>query len=233
MKSYTILVIEDDKDIRESVSILLKNAGYSVLEAANGEDGLAFFPGNIDIAIIDIMLPGISGIEVCRRIRTHSTMPVLFLTARSTDMDKLSGFNAGGDDYLVKPFSFLELTARIRSLLRRSKEYNQFADNETISYQALSLGLHQNSLTVNGEAVELTEKEYQILRLMLRHPGYVFSARELFTKIWKEPFLHSSSNTIMVHIRHLRAKIEKDPQAPKIIKTVWGKGYIIEEEKKG
>jgi len=230
MEKGTVLIIEDDRDIREGIRILLQSEGYQVEEAADGISGLRMLDGRVVIVILDIMMPGLSGIDTCKLIREKSTVPVLFLTAKSSEMDKLQGFGAGGDDYLVKPFSYIELKARVGALIRRHQQYDSHltGENTTVTYKNLQINAEDRSVLRDGEPVELTEKEHLILNLLLKYRGKVFSVENIYTSIWEEPFLYTSANTVMVHIRNLRAKIEENPQKPEIIKTVWGKGYKID-----
>ncbi len=237
MAENQILIIEDDEDIREGIRILLKNEHYEVLGAKNGEEGLSMLSDSIDLVILDIMMPGMSGLRVCEEIRKTSNVPVLFLTAKSLESDKLIGLMAGADDYLTKPFSYSELLGRVKALVRR---YNVYRGHGTLpkepeSGNILKTGgimLHSvyNEVSVNGTEISLTDKEYGILRLMMQHPGRVFSAQNLYEAVWEEPFFYNCNSTVMVHIRKLRTKIETDPQNPKLICTVWGKGYRFEDK---
>lgn len=228
-----ILIIEDDSNIRESVRILLENEGFTVSEASNGSYGLAMLNENIDLVILDVMLPGLSGFKVCEQIRTKSYVPILFLTAKSSEADKVVGFNAGGDDYLIKPFSYIELISRIKALIRRQKQYNSFSSFSTttppqwIKHGAIQICIDKNNVIVNNQKILLTETEYLILLTLASEPKHIFSVQELYEKVWNETFHSDSANTVMVHIRKLRKKIENDPQNPQIILTVWGKGYRI------
>lgn len=228
-----ILMIEDDADIRESVRILLENEGFNVTEAASGSEGLAKLDETTDLVILDVMLPGLSGFKVCEQIRIKSFVPILFLTAKSSEADKVDGFNAGGDDYLVKPFSYVELTSRIKALIRRQHQYNSVQIASTIStpewleHGTIRICLDKNNVTIAGREVLLTETEYMILLTLAKDSKHIFSVQELYEKVWNEEFRSDSSNTVMVHIRKLRKKIENDPQNPQVILTVWGKGYRI------
>lgn len=227
-----ILIIEDDKDIREGIKILLEGEGYFIEEATNGIDGLKKLNDKTNLVILDIMMPGISGLKTCEEIRKISYVPVLFLTAKSKESDKLIGFMAGADDYLVKPFSYTELFARVRALLRRQQIY----DKEPITYSPgqewiekhqLKICVSRNIVFQNGNELNLTEIEYKILLLMMKYPTKTFSLQNLYESIWEQSFISTSANTIMVHIRNLRTKIETNPQKPQIIVTVWGKGYRL------
>lgn len=226
-----ILIIEDDKDIREGVKILLEAEGYSVEEASNGADGLKKLTPNTNLVILDIMMPGISGLKTCEEIRKISYVPILFLTAKSKESDKLIGFMAGADDYLIKPFSYIELFARVRALLRRHQVYDreilQIQKEEWIEIHQIRINSSKNIVFQQGNEIQLTEIEYKILLLLIQYPTKIFSLQNLYESIWEEPFISTSANTIMVHIRNLRTKIEENPQKPKIIQTVWGKGYRL------
>ncbi len=228
----SILIIEDDKDIREGVRILLEGEGFRVEEASNGSEGLEKLSQDTVLVILDIMMPGISGLKTCEEIRKLSYVPVLLLTARSKESDKLVGFMAGADDYLVKPFSYAELLARVKALLRRHQVYDKeafrlSAGEEWIERHSIRISTVQNTVFRQDAELSLTEIEYKILLLLMRYPNKTFTYQNLYESIWEEPFLNASSNTIMVHIRNLRTKIEENPQKPKIIQTVWGKGYRL------
>ena len=217
MEKAEVLVIEDDADIREGVRILLESEGYFVKEAENGEAGLQDLSEITSLVILDIMMPGMSG---------------LFLTAKAQESDKLLGLMAGGDDYLTKPFSYAELLGRVKAQIRRYMNYRglpykQKADEEAEYIRSRGIEIHTrfNEVIVNGKSVELSEIEYHMLLLMMRHKGKIFSAQNLYESIWNEPYFYSCNGTVMVHIRKLRVKIEEDAQNPKYIRTVWGKGY--------
>ena len=233
MDMGTILLIEDDADIREGVRVLLTSEGYSVMEADCGKKGLQLPNETIDLVILDIMMPGMSGIITCEEIRKVSNVPVLFLTAKAQESDKLLGLLVGGDDYLPKPFSYAELLGRVKALLRRYHIYqgkfvpsNQ-SDGEWMEHKGIRILTTSNVVQVDGRDIELSEIEYQILRLLIQYPNKIFTTQNIYESVWNEPFYYSSNNTIMVHIRKLRLKIEEDPQQPKRICTVWGKGYRI------
>lgn len=233
MDMGTILLIEDDADIREGVRVLLTSEGYSVMDADCGKKGLKLLNETIDLVILDIMMPGISGIITCEEIRKVSNVPVLFLTAKAQESDKLLGLIVGGDDYLPKPFSYAELLGRVKALLRRYHIYqgkysppNQ-SDGEWLEHKGIRILTTSNAVQVDGRDIELSEIEYQILLLLIQYPNKIFTTQNIYESVWNEPFYYSSNNTIMVHIRKLRLKIEEDPQQPKRICTVWGKGYRI------
>lgn len=228
----TILIIEDDKDIREGIRILLEGEGFLVDEAPNGMEGIKKLSPETNMVILDIMMPGISGIKVCEKIRQTSYVPILFLTAKSKESDKLIGFMAGADDYLIKPFSYAELFARVKALLRRhqvyDKEVKQTApEDKWLEKHHIRISTSHNMVFLQDSELKLTEIEYKLLLLLMRYPDKIFSIQNLYESIWEEPFMSTSANTIMVHIRNLRTKIEENPQKPKIIQTVWGKGYRL------
>lgn len=230
-----ILIIEDDKDIREGIRIILTSEGYSVDEAENGIEGLKKLNSDTDLVILDVIMPGMSGIKTCEEIRKISNVPVLFLTAKSSDSDKLIGLMAGGDDYVTKPFSFSELLGRVKALLRRYMLYRGKANapveapaDTFIERSGIKIHEHYNQVWMEGEEIDLTEIEYKILYLLMKYPGKIFSARNIYESVWEEDYLCSSNGTVMVHIRKLRLKIEKYPNEPQHIKTLWGKGYRFE-----
>ena len=229
--SATILIVDDDAEIRELLDLLLSGEGYAVRQAENGEAALAMLDAGIDLVILDVMMPGLSGYKTCARIRETSNVPILFLTARGMDTDLTLGFSAGGDDYLSKPFSNAELLSRVKALLRRYHVYGGKAETREdgfFSAHGLRVNGRFNVVFKNGRELALTELEYQMLRLMFEYRGKIFSAENLYESVWGEPYFSVSTNTVMVHIRKLRAKIEDDPQNPQIVKTVWGKGYRVE-----
>ena len=186
-----------------------------------------------DLVILDIMLPGMSGYKVCEEIRKKSVVPILFLTAKSSENDKVLGFARGGDDYLVKPFSYIELLARIKALLRRNTVYNNAStrtgrhSEEWVTHGSIKINTNKNEVFIDEKELTLTETEYQILLLLAGNPGKTYSVQELYESVWDELYRADSANTVMVHIRKLRTKIEKNPQEPQIVLTVWGKGYKI------
>ena len=229
--SATILIVDDDAEIRELLELLLSGEGYAVRQAESGEAALAMLDSGIDLVILDVMMPGLSGYKTCAYMREVSNVPILFLTARSMDTDLTLGFSAGGDDYLAKPFSNAELLSRVKALLRRYHVYGGKEEVQGDGYLAahgLRVNRRFNEVFKDGYEISLTELEYQMLRLMLEHRGKIFSAENLYESVWGEPYFSVSANTVMVHIRKLRAKIEDDPQNPQIVQTVWGKGYRVE-----
>lgn len=225
-----ILIIDDDPDIRLTVCTLLSKEGYKVTEASDGNDGINKLSQSTKLVILDVMMPGKSGYETCQEIRRFSNVPILFLTAKTKENDILLGFHSGADDYLVKPFSFPELSARIDAILRRCEIQPQFEQsvpnqNEWLEFDNLKVNLHTNRVLINNEPVNLTETEYEILLLLMNYPNKIFSIQNIYESIWKEDYFSSYSNSIMVHIRNLRCKIEATPETPKYVITVWGKGY--------
>ncbi len=230
-----ILIVEDDADIREGVRILLEGEGYSVIEAENGRAGLSLLEQDPDLIILDVMMPGMSGLKTCEEIRRTSYVPVLFLTARSQESDKLIGLMAGGDDYLAKPFSYSELLGRVKALVRRWKIYRGKEESEKepcgkyIELAGIRLNEDFNEVRIKGENIEFSDIEYNILRLLMKYPNKVFSAQNLYESVWEEPYFYNCNSTVMVHIRRLRVKIEEDPRNPRRILTVWGKGYRFGE----
>lgn len=228
MTQCKILVVDDNADIRELLEILLTSEGYDVTLASSGEQALQLLHPELDLVILDIMMPGMSGIRVCEAIRKQSNVPVLFLTAKGQEEDISLGLRVGADDYLPKPFSHTQLTARVKSLLRRYRVYQGKGDPEDEAWLVrgpLKISRTYNEVEKNGQPIDLPELEYQMLLLMASHAGHIFSAQNLYESVWNEPYLYSSNDTVMVHIRKLRVKLEDDPQNPKLIQTVWGKGY--------
>ncbi len=231
MNKERVLLVEDDADIREGVRILLESENYIVTEAENGKRGLELLDESTDLVILDVMMPGISGLRTCEEIRKSSNVPVLFLTARAQESDKLIGLMAGGDDYLPKPFSYAELLGRVKALMRRYNVYRgrsapiQEPEEEYLVRGAIRVHRIFNEVYVNEALKELTDIEYNILLIMMQYPNKIFSAQNLYESVWNEPYFYSCNSTVMVHIRKLRVKVEADPKCPEYIKTVWGKGY--------
>ena len=229
-----ILVTDDEKEIADLLEIYLVSDGYHVLKANNGFDALKIMDEEeISLAILDIMMPGMDGIELCREIRKTSHIPIIFLSAKSTDLDKILGLGCGADDYVTKPFNPLELTARVKSQLRRYTEFNDGAvkvqqNQQKISLRGLEIDKNTHVVTVDGDEIRLTPLEFDILWLLAETPGKVFSTDEIFRRVWNET-VYEANNTVMLHIRSLRTKIKYDQMTDKIITTVWGVGYKIEQ----
>lgn len=223
-----ILIVDDDPDIRKVLFFLLKD-NYFVEEAADGAAAVEYIAAHpeTDLVVLDVMMPGMSGYEACGKIRALSNAPILFLTAKSAEADMISAYGSGGDDFLSKPFSQGEFLAKVNSLLRRYKEYRG-KPAEALTIDGLEVDLETHSVKSSGKDVTLTDTEYAILEYLLKNCGSTVTAAELYESVWKERFLPGSGNTVMVHVLNLRRKIEETPSAPKIIRTVWGKGYQID-----
>ena len=224
-----ILVLDDEKEIADLVTLYLKNEGYQVHEFYDSEDALRFIKDNpVDLAMLDIMMPKINGFEICKIIREKYTFPVIMLTAKIEDMDKIQGLSLGADDYITKPFNPLEMVARVKAQLRRYKKYNTTKDNvNVIDFKGLIIDNDSHQCTLYDKVLNLTPIEFSILWYLCKNRGRVVPSEELFEAVWKEKYF-DSNNTVMVHIRNLRKKLEKDPKNPKYIVNVWGKGYRIE-----
>lgn len=220
-----VLAVDDEPDLRNLVGIHLRSRGYEVLEAASGVEAVELMRSNrdIDLVIMDIMMPGQSGVEVCAQIRSFSPVPVLFLTAKSQLSDKAEAYESGGDDYLVKPFSRSELLMKVESLTRRYRVYK--GKQNMTDAGDIRLDEKEGTVLRRGKRVELTDKEYAILRYFFRNRGKTLDVQSVYEGVWGEKFMPSSNNTVMVHILNLRKKLEEDPANPKLIRTVWGKGY--------
>lgn len=231
-----ILVVDDDADIREVLRIQLESKGYSVSEAANGKKAVETVSNNpvFDLIILDVMMPKLSGIDACIEIRKVSSAPILFLTAKSRESDKSIAYENGGDDYLVKPFSQAELIMKIQSLLRRYVVYKGKSEttpnNAEVLIQDIIINTTNHTVFRENQRFDLTDKEFQVLIYLVNNKGIAKDAKAIYEGVWKEKFLPSSTNTIMVHILNLRKKLELDFNNPTIIRTVWGKGYQIDEK---
>lgn len=233
MPRETILLVDDEKEIIELMEIYLKNEGYLLYKASNGLEALEMLQTyTIDLIILDVMMPKMDGIQACMRIREHNNTPIIMLTAKSQDIDKISGLSIGADDYVTKPFNPLVLVARVKSQLRRYKQLNYretSIDNEII-IDELVINIATHTVTVDEQEIKLTPREFAILKLLAVNQGIVLSMDKIYEEAWNEPFMESK-NTVMVHIRKLREKIEKDSQNPRFIKTVWGIGYKMKSSK--
>ncbi|HHV09384.1 MAG TPA: response regulator transcription factor [Clostridiales bacterium] len=232
MDSFHILIVEDDKEILEGIGIFLKNQGYTVYKASNGVEGLEIIQKEeIHLAIVDIMMPRMNGITMTMKLREKYEFPVIMLTAKSEEIDKVTGLNIGADDYVTKPFALMELLARVNSQLRRYTRYRGVTDRkEENVYVCGGLELNENTVqvSVDGNPIKITPLEFKILALLIKHPGQVFSSDEIYERVWNERPV--GTDTIMVHIRNIREKIEIDPRNPKYLKVVWGVGYKIEKQ---
>ena len=230
MDKEAILVVDDEKEIRELINIYLKNEGYNVFMASNGIEAIKILEKNdMDLIILDIMMPVMDGIDTCIKIREEKNMPIIMLSAKSEDMDKILGLTTGADDYLTKPFNPLELIARVKSQIRRYKRFNSPPEKRegVIEIDELVIDTNTHEVKINNRDIKLTPREFDILELLARNKGIVFSIEKIYEKVWKEEFFESD-NTVMVHIRKIREKLEDNSKNPKYIKTVWGVGYKIE-----
>ena len=227
-----ILVCDDDKEIVEAIEIYLQQEGYQIYKAYDGEQAIkALKETNIQLLIIDIMMPRLDGIHATLKIREFSSVPIIFLSAKSEDTDKILGLNMGADDYITKPFNPLELVARVKSNLRRYTQLGSLNVENNALYQAGGLCMNDDTkeVTVDGEPVKLTPIEYNILFLLVKNQGKVFSIDQIYENIWNEEAI-GADNTVAVHIRHIREKIEINPKEPRYLKVVWGVGYKVEKQ---
>ncbi len=228
---YNVLICDDDRDIRNALKIYLSGEGYKILEAENGAAALDVIAKNeVHLILMDIMMPKLDGVSATAKLREMSNAPVILLTAKSEDNDKILGLTAGADDYITKPFNPLEVIARVKAQLRRYAYLGGMEHKpESVIIGGIELDDKGKSVTLNGEPVSLTPTEYEILKLFLQNPGKVFSSREIYTAVWNSDPL-GAEGTIAVHIRHLREKLEIDPASPRYLKVVWGKGYKLEDK---
>lgn len=227
---YTILVCDDERDIVSAIRIYLKAEGYNVIEALNGKQALELISSNeVHLILMDIMMPQMDGITATARLRENTNLPVIFLTAKSENTDKVLGLNIGADDYVTKPFNPVELLARVRSQLRRYTQLGGIVKHEkTLKIGAIILNDDAKNVTLDGDNVSLTPLEYEILKLLMENAGRVFSSAEIYKRVWNDPSW-GAEGTVAVHIRHLREKIEINPAEPRYLKVVWGQGYKISE----
>ena len=225
MSQIRILAVDDEPDLRSLLRILLKSKGYEVLEAASGQEAVELLRSEprIDLVIMDIMMPGLNGVQACAEIRKFSTVPMLFLTAKSQLSDKAEAYASGGDEYLAKPCSQNELMMKVQALTRRYRVYK--GKQEDIADLDLTLDEGRSCAVRNGQRIDLTDKEFAILRFFFRNRGRTLDVQTVYEGVWGEKYMPSSNNTVMVHILNLRKKLELDPANPKLIRTVWGKGY--------
>ena len=228
-QNVCILVVDDEQDIRRIIRILLESSGYQVAEAPNGLAAVEYIrqQPNVALVLMDIMMPGLNGIEASRAIRERCSAPILFLTAKTQERDKLEAYQAGGDDYLAKPFSHAELMMKVESLLRRYRVYKGKTSGQLLRADVM-LDEPGRRVLRGGRPVELTETEFEILCFLAARRGSVVSVEQIYEGVWHEKYMPSSTNTVMVHIVNLRKKLEEDPANPRLIRTVWGKGYQID-----
>ena len=231
MKEH-ILIVDDEKEIADLLELYLISDGFQVKKAYDAQEGLRIMKEEkIDLVLLDIMMPNIDGLEMCRRIRETNNVPIIMVSAKTQELDKIVGLTTGADDYVTKPFNPLELMARVKSQLRRYRDLNpaqeKKSESAVIQVKNLTINKETHQVFVDGESVKLTPIEFDILYLLATHPGRVFSTDEIFEKVWNEK-VYEANNTVMVHIRRLRGKMKDDTRADKIITTVWGVGYKIE-----
>lgn len=234
MAETSILIVDDEQEIADLVEIYLVSDGYRVFKAGSAQEGLDILEKeDIHLVLLDIMMPGMTGLEMCKKIRETNNIPIIMISAKSTDLDKILGLGTGADDYVAKPFNPLEVSARVKSQLRRYTQLNPNSNvhenvKNEISIRGLTINKDNHKVTVYDEEVKLTPIEFDILYLLASNPGKVFSTDEIFEKVWNEK-VYEANNTVMVHIRRLRGKMKEDERQDKIITTVWGVGYKIEK----
>src|SRR6056297_1550339 len=232
MDKESILIVDDDKDIRNMIKIYLKNENYNVYTAENGEEALEISENNkIDLIILDIMMPKMSGTDTCMKIREKHKMPIIFLTAKTEDQDKITGLSAGGDDYITKPFNPLELIARVKANIRRVRVFDNIQEEEdsnTIKIEDLTIDRDNHQVFIGDKEVHLTKTEFEILRLLGENKGKVFSIEKIYNRVWKDEFF-VTDNTVTVHIKKIKGKLGDDYKKPKYKKTIWGVGYKVEK----
>ena len=232
--SDTIMIVDDEHEIADLIEVYLKNENFEVFKFYSPTDALACLSNlKPDLAVLDVMMPEMNGFTLCQKIREKYTFPIIMLTAKEKETDKLTGLTLGADDYITKPFRPLELVARVKAQIRRYKRYNPFisenAETDTLSHAGISLNIKTHECRLHQEPVVLTPTEFTILQILLENAGNVISAEQLFHRIWKDEYYSKRNNTITVHIRHLREKLHDSVDRPKYIKTIWGVGYKIEK----
>jgi two-component system response regulator VanR len=231
--SISILVVDDEQSIADLIEVYLKNEGFTIYKFYNGEDALRCVESEqLELAILDVMLPDIDGFTLCQKIREKHNFPVIMLTAKDEEIDKITGLTLGADDYITKPFRPLELVARVKAQLRRFTKYNSSEPKQEerfIAFSGLVLDMDTHECTLNEKKLSLTPTEFSILWVLCSNRGRVVSSEELFHEVWGDKYFTNSNNTVMVHIRHLREKMQDSIEHPKYIKTVWGVGYKIEK----
>lgn len=230
--SYNILVVDDEHDVADLIEVYLKSENYTVYKFYSGQDALnCVEETEMDLAIFDIMLPGMNGFTLCQKIRENYTFPIIMLTAKDEEIDKIMGLTLGADDYVTKPFRPLELVARVKAQLRRYKKYTPSEISNkpraVLTHDKLRLNTQTYECFLNGEKISLTPTEFAVLRVLMEHEGVVVSVEELFHAVWKDEYYDKSNSSITVHVRHLREKLKDTAEKPRYIKTVWGVGYKI------
>ncbi|MGN7399154.1 response regulator transcription factor [Cytobacillus praedii] len=229
MLSHTILIVDDDKEIAKLIEVYLMNEGYQILQARDGIEALKVLALNpVDLIVLDVMMPNMDGLELCKQIRIDNQVPILMLSAKVQDMDKIIGLMTGADDYMSKPFNPLELTARVKALFRRANYKSFSKDSGIIQIHTLEIDKQSHQVTAGGKEIKLTSIEFDILYLLAKNQGRVFSSEEIFERVWKEESI-GSNKTVMVHIKNIRDKIEAGIPGEIVIQTVWGVGYKIEK----
>ncbi len=224
-----ILLVDDDKDIRNLIKLYLANENYEIIEAQDGYDALEKIDHTFDLVLLDSMMPKMDGVQTCVNIRKKYTLPIVFLKAKSEDMDKYTGFSSGADDYITKPFNPIDLMARVKAHIRRYRDYaGQNVDVDEIIMGDLKVNLSGKTVQKSGEDIKLTKIEFAILELFLKNRKRVYSLEQIYTNVWGEESILNAESTVSVHIRNLRSKIENDLTNPTYIKTVWGSGYRVD-----
>jgi DNA-binding response OmpR family regulator len=224
MNEYVVLVVDDEQEIRNGIAIYLKNEGIKVFTAKDGIEAIE----KVHLIILDIMMPRQDGISTTFKIREQKNIPIIMLSAKSEDADKVLGLQVGADDYVTKPFNPLELIARVKSQLRRYMTLGKYEETKTIDIRGLVLDIEAKSVTLDGEFIKLTPIEYKIVELLMKNAGRVFSIHDIYERVWNEPG-YNAENTVAVHIRKIREKIEFEPKNPRYVKVVWGIGYKMEK----
>ncbi|MBI6020581.1 response regulator transcription factor [Clostridium perfringens] len=229
-EKFNVLVVDDEKEIRDAIDIYLRGEGINVIKAGDGFEALEILDKeDIHLVVLDIMMPKLDGMRTCLKIRENRNIPIILLSAKSEDSDKILGLNIGADDYVTKPFNHLELVARVKSQLRRyDYPLNRENTQDLIVIKDLTIDTVNKQVSLRGENIKLTATEYKILTLLASHPGRIFSIKEIYERVWEEPF-YKSENTVTVHIRRMREKIEINSKEPEYIKVVWGLGYKIDK----
>lgn len=232
MSNLNVVIVDDEKEIADLIEVYLINEGFNVFKFYSAKEALeAIYNNKIDLAILDVMLPDGNGFSLCKSIREKYSFPIIMLTAKEEEIDKITGFTLGADDYITKPFRPLELVARVKAQLRRYTKYNKgsLGDKEFLSYKGLVINEKTHKCTLNDNELNLTPTEFSILKILLEEKGNVVSSEKLFKAIWKDEYFSKNNNTIPTHIRHLREKMGDSIEKPKYIKTIWGVGYKFEE----
>lgn len=228
MATITLLMVDDEPEIVQLMEIYVRNEGYRLLKASDGLEALAIMQSHkVDLILLDVMMPRMDGLQACMEIRKAHHIPIIMLSAKGQDIDKISGLSIGADDYVTKPFSPLEVMARVKSQLRRARHFASRADENEVYLEPIMINFASHTVMKDRQEIKLTPREFAVLRLLVVNRGMVLSMEQIYEEVWNEPFMESK-NTVMVHVRKLREKIEINPRQPQIIKTVWGIGYKID-----